>query len=165
MRRRAYPYTRYLIKDKKLIKFREDLKNFIEKSGFPIVKYDEKNEGNGTLIISVNKKIREFLKQKKPPGHLEMLLRELPVDMSSFRDMDMESQRIGLEFYLWQIEEGILLEVFIFPYMEHFNIKEIYRITESKKEEITDWILCEKIWENFIPMLNKEFDIVPIQYW
>lgn len=162
MRRRAYPYGRYLIKEKKIDILSEEIHDFINEIGFPIIKYDKKNEGNGTLIIAVNKKIRDLMRQKKPPGHLEMILRELPFDMPSFREMDLDSQRIGIELYLWPLSEGTLLEIFILPYMEHLNKKEIYGITESKKEEITDWILCEQTWDYLVPKINAEFDIDPI---
>ena len=50
MRRHAYPYGRYLLEDKKVTDLGPKLKDFIEKLSFPIVKYDEKNEGNGKII-------------------------------------------------------------------------------------------------------------------
>jgi hypothetical protein len=53
MRRRAYPYGRYLIKDKKVPDVGPELKGFIEKLGFSITKYDEKNENRGTLIKAI----------------------------------------------------------------------------------------------------------------
>jgi len=135
------------------------LKRFIGDFGFPIIKYDTENEGKGILIIAVNKDVMSFIKQKKPPGRIEMILSGFPIDMPSFREMDMDSQRVGIELYLWPSENGILLEVFVLPYMGRFNRKEIYGLTQSEEEEITDWYLCEHIWEEIIPKLEAKFDL------
>ena len=156
MRRRAYPYGRYLIKDKEVSDMGLELIGFIEKLGFSITKHDEKNEGRGTLIIAVNKKITDLIKQDKPPGNLQVLLSGFNVP--SYRDMDPESQRVGIEFYLWPIDEGILMEMFILPYMEHLDKPEIYGITETKDEEITDWFLCEQVWEHIEPKIVDNFN-------
>ena len=43
-----------------------------------------------------------------------------------------------------------------------FDKKEIYGITESKEEEITDWYLCEQIWEDLVPKLEAEFELKAI---
>jgi len=127
MRRRAYPFGRYLLKDKKVADVGPKMKNFVEKLGFSIVKYDEKNEMTEALIIGVNKTIREFIKEKKPSGHLQEMFTELfslfSIDVVSLRDTDKESQRIGLELYLWPTEKGVILEMFILPYMENLNKK------------------------------------------
>ena len=163
MRRYAYPYGRYLIKDKKIEVFGGELKKFVEELGFPIIKYDTKNEENGILIIAVNKRVKELMRQKKPPGHLQMVLRELPFDMPSFREIDKNSQRVGIELYLWQIDEGTVLEIFVLPYMEHFNKKEIFGITETKKEQITDWVLCQQTWDYLEEKINEKLGIKPIQ--
>ena len=137
-----------------------ELKDFIEKLGFSITKHDEKNEGNGTLIVGVNKKIVELIKQKKPPGHLLEVLSGF--NAPSFRDMDPESQRVGIELYLWPIDEGTLMEIFILPYMEHMNKPEIYGITETEEEEITDWFLCEQVWELIEPNIIANFNADPV---
>ncbi len=160
MRRRAYPYGRYLIKDKKVTEMGPELKGFIEKLGFSITKHDEKNEGKGTLIIAVNKKIPDLMKQDKPPGNLHVVLSGFKIP--SYRDMDPESQRVGIELYLWPIDEGILMEMFILPYMEHLNKTEIYGITESEEEEITDWFLCEQVWEHIEPKIVTNFNADPV---
>lgn len=166
MRRRAYPYGRYLIKDKKVADLGLKLKDFIEKLDFPIVKYDENNEGVGTLIIGVNKKIIDLIKQKKPSGHLQEIFYELfslfSVDVVSLRDMDEESQRIGLEIYLWPTNRGVLMEMFVLPYMEHLNKTEIFSITETAEEEITDWYLCEQTWEHIEPKIVSNFNAEPV---
>ena len=78
------------------------------------------------------------------------------------RDMDVESQRAGIEVYLWPVDEGALLEIFILPYMEHLNRPEIIHVTETREEEITDWFLCEQIWEHIEPKLTAKFDAEPI---
>ncbi len=160
MRRRAYPYGRYLIKDKKVHDIGSDLKSFIEMLGFSITKHDKKNEGIGTLIIGVNKKIDELIKQKKPPGHILEVLSGFNVP--SYRDMDPESQRVGIELYLWPTDEGVLMEMFILPYMEHLDKREIYGITETEEEEITDWFLCEQVWEHIEPKIIAKFGVEPV---
>ncbi len=162
MRRVAYPYGRYLLKEKKVIDSGPQAKEFMENLGFSTVKYDDDNEGRGTLIITVNKKIRELLKQKKPPGHLHTILGGLTFDIPSFRDMDVESQRVGIELYLWPIEEGILMELFVLPYMEHFDKPEKYHVTQTEAEEITDWFLCEQVWEEIEPKIVAEFGAEPV---
>ncbi|UCF07400.1 MAG: hypothetical protein JSW28_07020 [Thermoplasmata archaeon] len=166
MRRIAYPYGRYLVKGKDVAEFGPKLKEFVGKLGFSIVKYDQKNEGNGTLIIGVNRTIGEMIKQKKPPGRLSAVLRSLmsgfETDMTSFRDMDVDSQRAGLELYLWPTDEGSLMELFIVPFMERVDKPEIYLVTETKVEEITDWFLCEQIWESVEPQIVAEFDAEPV---
>jgi hypothetical protein len=160
MRRRAYPYGRYLIREKIVPDVGSELKSFIEKLDFSITKHDEKNEGKGTLIIAVNKKITNLIKQDKPPGNLRVLLSGFSIP--SYRDMDPESQRVGIEFYLWPIDEGVLMEMFILPYMEHLDKPEIYGITETKSEEITDWFLCEQVWEHIEPMIVANFNADPV---
>ena len=107
-----------------------------------------------------------------------MLLSRCPVDMHSFRDMilsrsqgkmqsfremDLDSQRVGIEIYLWPMEDEILLEIFILPYMERLNRPEIYGITQTKEEEITDWYLCEQIWDEIIPRIEGKFDLESIK--
>lgn len=156
MRRRAYPYGRYLIKDKEVLDTGLELKGFLDNLGFSITKHDEKNEGKGTLIIAVNKKITDLIKQDKPPGNLQVLLSGFKVP--SYRDMDPKSQRVGIEFYLWPVEEGVLMEMFILPYMEHLDRPEIYGVTETKDEEMTDWFLCEQVWEHIEPKIVDNFN-------
>lgn len=160
MRRLAYPFGRYLLKDNKVAEMGPKLRDFTEDLGFSIVKYDDKNESVGTLIIGVNKKTGELTKQKKPPGHLRELLSGFKVP--SFRDMDPKSQRIGLELYLWPADDGVLMEMFVLPYMEHLNKREIYLLTETKEEEITDWYLCEQTWEHIEPKIVSKFDAEPV---
>ena len=162
MRRIAYPYGRYLIRQLKIEFVGPKLKEFVESLGFPVVRYETRNEKNGTLIIAVNKKIKEFMKQKKPPGHVELVLRGFLIDPPPLREMSIESQRIGIELYLWPVEEGTLLEIFVLPYLEHLNKREIYGITQSRKEEITDWSLCEQIWAFVVPKIEAEFDAEPL---
>lgn len=165
MRRLAYPYGRYLIKNNKVDEIAQRLKGFIEELDFSIIKYDDKNEGNGTVVIAVNKKISDLIKQEKPPGHLNTILSGLfsgfTSEMPSLRDTDLESQRVGIEVYLWPIDEGTLMELFILPYMEHLNKPEIYLLTETKEEEITDWYLCERTWENIEPKIVDKFNAEP----
>lgn len=159
MRRRAYPYGRYLLADREIQDLGPEMKDHVESLGFPVVKYDPENEGRGTLIVAVNKTVKEFLKQKKPAGRLRMILSGFSVDTPSFRETDIGSQRVGVELYLWPVEEGTLLELFVIPYMKLLNRPEIYGITESKEEEITDWYLCELVWENLVPKMETEFDM------
>jgi hypothetical protein len=156
MRRRGYPFGRYLIKDKNVKDTGQLLGDFVQNLGFKIVKYSDKNEERGTLIVAVNKKIKELLAQKKPSGYLTMILSGFSVP--SFRETDYESQRVGIEMYLWPVEEGVLMEIFVLPYMEHFDKSEIFGLTESATEEITDWYLCEQVWENVVPKIEAEFD-------
>lgn len=162
MRRRAYPYGRYLIKGRKVDVLGSKLKAFMKTLGFPIIKYDTKNEGKGTLIIAVNKKIKDFITQKKPSGRIEMILSGFQLDVPSLRETDVESQRVGIELYLWPIDKGTLLEIFVLPYIEYFNRPEIYGLTQSQAEEITDWYLCEQIWEHIIQKIESEFDMEPV---
>ena len=86
MRRRAYPYGRYLISSGNLNDLGPKMKTIIEEIGFPIIKYDTKNEDIGTLIIGVNKKVLEILKEPKPSGRLEMLISGFGLDVPSFRE-------------------------------------------------------------------------------
>lgn len=163
MRRRAYPFGRYLVRDNEIGKIGKKLKAIIEKLGFPVIKYDTKNEKTGTLIIAVNKKVMDFFKQRKPPGRIQMILGGYSLDTSSFREMDMDSQRVGIELYLWPFDDNLLLEIFVLPYMGHINTPEIFGLTESRAEEITDWYLCEETWEHIIPKITKELDMEPVQ--
>lgn len=162
MRRLAYPYGRFLIKEQTVSKLGRKLKGYTENSGYSIIKYDEKNEERGTVIIAVNKRVGELRKQKKPPGQLDVVYRAFmsgfTAKMPNERETDVESQRVGIELYLWPVDEGTLLEIFMIPYMEHLNRPEIHAITQSKEEEITDWYLCEQTWEEFVPKIEAEFD-------
>ncbi|MFO7990735.1 MAG: hypothetical protein R6U61_00390 [Thermoplasmata archaeon] len=157
MRRRAYPYGRYLVRDRTVGTLGPELKTFIMEKGFHISKYDPENEDKGILIIAVNKSIREMWRMKKPPGKLAMILSGFSLDVPSFKDEDEESQRIGIEMYLWPVEDGTLLEIFILPYMSYIDHTEIYGITESDDEEITNWYLCEHTWEELIPEMTDRF--------
>jgi len=159
MRRRAYPYGRYLIKDDDIEGLGLEFRGFIKEHGFHISKYDEDNEGEGVLLVAVNKKVTEQLRQKKPPGRLSMLFRGLSLSIPSFKEMDEGSQRVGVELYLWPIEEGTLLEVFVLPYMSIMDHEEIFHLTESEEEQVTDWYLCEQVWEHIIPEMEEEFDL------
>ena len=162
MRRLVYPYGKYLIKNKEVEVVGQKLKDILSALGFKIIKFDTKNVEIGTLIIAVNKEIKEL---KKPPlNRIKMILRRYPRDIKSSIEVDMESQRVGIELYLWPKEEGVLLELFVLPYMEHFDKQEIFGITESEKEEITDWYLCEQVWEEVAPKIESEFDAEPL-YW
>lgn len=159
MRRRAYPYGRYLIRDREVDELGPEFKDFVENQGFHISNYDTENEKDGTVIIAENKTILEMLKQKKPAGKLKMMLSTFSFSAPSYKDMDEESQRIGLEIYLWPIEEGTLVEIFILPYMEHLNRPEIFGLTESEDEEITEWYLCERTWDHLIPKMDDTFEM------
>lgn len=161
MRRIAYPYGRYLIEDLDVSFVGPKLKGFVTGLGLPVVKFDTQNEGDGTLIIAVNKTVKQFLKQEKPPGHLEMLFRGVG-NIPSIRELNGDSQRVGLEFFLWPVEEGSILEVFVFPYLELLNRKEVFGVTQTKEEEITDWALCEQLWELVLPKVIAEFDATPL---
>jgi hypothetical protein len=161
MRRRGYPYGRYLIKDKPISDIGPQMGTYLESLDFKIVKHDPNNEGRGTLIIAVNKKVTELIKQKKPSGYLEMILSGFTIP--SQRVYDAESQRVGIEAYLWPVDEGVLLELFVLPYMEHMDRFEIFGLTESEDEEITDWFLCEQVWESIEPKIQKEFSAEPVQ--
>ena len=159
MRRRAYPYGRYLIKDRDIGVVGHEMKNHVEDLGFHISKFDEENEGEGTLIVAVNHTITEMFRKNKPPGKLKMILSAFSLGAPSLRNLDEESQRVGIELYLWPIEEGILLEAFILPYMEYLNRPEIFGLTETKDEEITEWYLCEHTWEEIIPDMEEKFEM------
>ncbi len=162
MRRVAYPYGRYLLEGKKVSDLAPQVKAYIEDLGFSTVKYDKENEGKGTLVIAVNKRIGELLRQEKPPGHLHTILGGLTFDIPSYRDMDEKSQRVGIELYLWPIDEGTLMELFVLPYMEHIDKPEKYRVTQTEEEEITDWFLCEQVWEEIEPKITAEFSAAPV---
>ncbi len=177
MRRHAYPYGRFRIEGGDIGTIGPDLRDFMEKRGYPVIKFDMKNEGDGTLIISVNKKVLKLMAQKKPAGKLRSFLSKIPSNMASIRELiiseidfsspslrelDLDSQRAGIELYLWPIEKGALLEIFILPYMERFNRPEISGLTQSKEEEITDWYLCEKLWAKIIPDLEARFELVTV---
>ena len=58
--------------------------------------------------------------------------------------------------------KGVLMEMFVLPYMEHFNKPEIFNITETNKEEITDWYICEQIWEQIEPKVVANFNAEPV---
>jgi hypothetical protein len=162
MRRLVYPYGKYLLKDREVEEVGPKMKDFLGTMGFKIVKFDSENEQIGTLIIAVNKKIKEL---KKPAlDRIKMILRRYPQDIKSEIEVDLKSQRVGIELYLWPKEEGTLLEIFVLPYMEHFDRQEIFRITESETEEITDWFLCEQTWEHIASELEDEFGAEPL-YW
>ncbi|MEE9151759.1 MAG: hypothetical protein V3U20_08020 [Thermoplasmata archaeon] len=164
MQRRVYPYGKYLLKDGEVGTVGPKLKDFVSTLGFDIIKYETENEEIGTLIIAVNKKIGEFLKEKTPSDRIKMILRGFPGVIPSSFEQDLESQRVGIELYLWPKEKGSLLELFVLPYMEHFDKQEIFGITEFEAEEITDWYLCEQVWERIAPKIEAEFDAEPL-YW
>lgn len=166
MKRQAYPYGRYLIKNNNIEILGHEIKDFLDKLGFTIIKFDEKNEGMGVLIIGVNKKVTDYLKQKKPPGHIQEFFYELfslfSMDFVPLRDIDEKSQRIGIEIYLWPSKNGVLMEMFILPYMQHFDRAEIFKVTESENEQLTDWYLCEHTWENIEPEIVQKFNAKPV---
>ena len=174
MRRHAYPYGRYLVKKMDVEKMGLELRDFMAALGLSVIKYNTKNEGKGILLIAVNKKIISLMKQKKPPGRIQTLLSKCPINvhsirdlvfsefarnMLSYREMDCESQRVGVEIYLWPMKKETLLEIFILPYMERLNRPEIFGLTQSKEEEFTDWYLCVRIWDVMIPEIEDEFDL------
>lgn len=159
MRRRAYPYGRYLIRDRDVSELSTEFKDFVEEVGFSISKYDTKNEGNGTVIVAENKSVLEMLRKKKPPGKLKMVVSAFSFAVPSYRDLDEESQRVGMEIYLWPIDEGTLVEVFILPYMEHLNRPEIFGLSETEDEEISEWYLCEHTWDNLLPKMKETFEM------
>ncbi len=165
MRRVTYPYGRYIIRDLRAVTIGEKMKEFLEKQGFPITRFDPKNEGNGILIVAVNKRIKDFIREKRPVTHVELLLKGLFTHAITLEKKALESQRVGIEVYLWPLEENdTLLELFIFPYMEFINKKEIYGLTESREEELRDWCLCEQVWEELAPKLEIEFDAEPLHH-
>ena len=157
MRRIAYPHGRYLLREESATSLGPKLKDFMEALGFPVIKFDTKNEGDGTLIIAVNRTIKRLFKEKTTPEHLEMLGRSFLPSRQAFQILDWKSQRAGIELYVWPAEVGVVLEVFVFPYMEHFNKVEKYHITQSKEEEMVDWYLCEHVWEDVMPRIVDEF--------
>lgn len=166
MRRLAYPYARYLIKKSNLKDLGLNAKHFLEDAGFSITKYDEDNEDSGILVIGVNKTVLDYLKQKKPMGHLQEFFLELTsffdVDVTPLRDIDEQSQRVGVELYFWPFKKGVLMEVFILPYMELMNRAEHCRLIHHPQEEITDWYLCEETWEHLKPKIENHFQVKPI---
>lgn len=148
-----------MVRDKDIGVLGHELKNHVNQLGFHISKFDEENEGEGTLIVAVNKTITEMLRKKKAPGKLKMILSAFSLNVPSLRNLDEESQRVGMELYLWPVSEGVLLEAFVLPYMEYLNRPEIFGLTETKDEEITEWYLCEHTWENVMPEMTDKFDM------
>jgi len=151
MRRPGHPFGKYLVEGKRVAELGPPLKAFMEKLGFPVVKYKTENEGDGIVVIAVNKKVMELLRRRKPSGHIEILSGTFAGCAPRLGDLDEESQRVGVELYLWPTQRGTLLEIFVFPYMELFNRPEIEGLTETKTEEITDMLLCEHTWEAVEP--------------
>ena len=149
MQELTYPHGQYLIKKGQLKSIGSDIKTLIESSGYSISKVDDEKDDN-FQIIAVNKKISDLFWQKKPPGDIQTfltnMLTRLSIETDSLRDIDIESQRAGIEVSLSIIKEGILLELSVRPYMEFIDRPEIPGITETGMEEITDWYLCELIW-------------------
>jgi len=161
MRRLAYPYGRFLIENTSLETLGMEAKHFLEHQGFSVIKFDEKNEDIGILVVGVNKTILEYIKQKKPMGRLQEYFLEVTslfsMDFAPLRDIDEASQRIGIEIYLWPSKEKVLMEVFVLPYMEMLNKAEVCRFIKNPQEDITDWYLSEEVWENIKPELKKTF--------
>jgi len=162
MRRQTYPYGKYIINDVEIDETGKKIKEFLEENDFPVIKYDPKNEGIGTLIIGVNKKISDLIKQRKTSGLISDIIHDIysifDVEHININDLDEKNQRIGIEVYLWPTKKGILMELFILPYMEFMNKKELYGITENYTEEITDWYLSEQIWYHIEPKIIKLLD-------
>ncbi len=161
MRRFIYPSGNYIIEEKSIRDMRLELKDFIEKQGFKVLKFDPENEKKGTLIIATNKEKKSLVLEKTSnlaSRFASIFTGDEPLPQS----IDFEAQRIGVEFYLWPSEHDILLEVFVLPYMEHLNRPEIPSFSEGEVEQITDWCLCESTWETLIPMIKEEFDAKPV---
>lgn len=161
MRRFIYPSGNYIIREKSIWDIGLELRDFIEKQGFKVLKYDPENEKKGTLIIATNNEKKSLILEKTSnlaSRFTSIFTGDRPLPQS----IDFEAQRVGVEFYLWPSEDDIVLEVFVLPYMEHLNRPEIPSISESEVEQITDWCLCESTWETLIPMIKEEFDAKPV---
>jgi len=163
MRRIAYPFGRYMLAGRKVSEEGPRVREFIRAFGYPIVKFDEKNEGDGTLVIAVNKTVAEIKMDGAKWDPIERLTRLFHLNVPPMQDLKPDEQRVGIEFYLWPVDEGVVLEVFVLPYMEHMDRTEVYRLTQSWTEEIADWYLAEQIWAEFSGDIEKFLDAEPMQ--
>ncbi len=163
MRRIAYPFGRYMLAGRKVSDEGRRVRGFIKDLGYPIVKFDDKNEGVGTLIIAVNKTITEIRMDGARWDPIERLTRLFHIQFPPMQDLKTDEQRVGLEFYLWPVEGGVVLEVFVLPYMEHMDRTEIYGLTQSWTEEMADWVLAEQIWAEVAPQIEKSLEAEPMQ--
>ena len=80
MKRRAYPYARYLIRNRSQEEVGPELESFMVELGFHIDTYDDINEEVGTLIIAVNKQKMDIFKALRIPGKLAMILTGQTID-------------------------------------------------------------------------------------
>jgi len=162
MRRVAYPYGRYLLRGGSVEDLAPRVQEYVRSFGYPITRYDTRNEGRGTLIVAVNKTVAEARFDGAHLDPLFIIARALHGAVPSFGDLDPGAQRVGIEFYLWPVDEGVLLEVFVLPYMEHMDRKEIYGVTQSEMEEVADWYLTERIWAEISPGIESDLGAEPL---
>ncbi|MCK4718656.1 MAG: hypothetical protein KAT70_08315 [Thermoplasmata archaeon] len=155
MKRLRYPSGEYLFRSTDMAEVGERISSIIENNGHTIIKTDHENEGEGTLFIAVNK-TRKEMKKKEHLSHMIPFLGPLLEDAFHIGEAyDIESNRVGIEAYLWPVEDGVLLELFVLPYMEHLDRPEIFKLTESKSEEVADWYLCNLVWDELSPAIKK----------
>ncbi len=164
MRRRSYPYGRYLAKDTTMLKLGRHLEDFLAERDFKIIETDERNEDVGYLIVAVNKPKEKISLSDFDFGHLKLFFQRYPLTTPTLEETDMAEQRVGVEVYLWPSDEAegeddVIVEVFVLPYMEHFNKEEIYGLTGTESEEVTDWYLCENIADQLFPSMEDEFGL------
>jgi hypothetical protein len=160
MRRYNYPSGTYIIENESVLMTGVNLRDFMKKQGYKIIKFDQENEGNGTVIISTNIEKATFIPKK---SEMVSKFASLFSGEGGIPDkIDFDAQRIGIEMYLWPSTKDLLLEIFILPYMERLNRPEIPKLSERGVEQITDWCICESTWETIIPEIKAQFDARPV---
>jgi len=146
MKRLRYPSGEFLFQGKKIEEGTELVLRILEELRYPVVKKDLENEGVGTMIVAVNKTTREILSKERPSHMIPILGPLIEEWLHSEEAFDPSMHKIGIEVYLWPVDDGVLAEVFVMPYMEHLDRPEILMLTESRTEEAAEWHLCNVAW-------------------
>ena len=70
-------------------------------------------------------------------------------------------QRVGIEVHLQPCAWGVLLGMAAVPYMELFDAKEIFLISQGLIERFVDNEYSEEIWEQLISNIKQRYKLTP----
>lgn len=96
-----------------------------------------------------------------PDGHLELIAVDKDrTSMLRYKDdprasYKKEAQRAGLELNAFPARQGFYLYLTVRPYMELMDAPEVPGITSDEIEQKTDQLLCEDVFNAFLPKLAK----------
>ena len=154
-----HPYGRYLLTEQEMSNIAEKITHVLKGMDTEITNTKEKNEGHGVQIIAVNMTVMDWIRNPHRSGQIEMFFKGYPLTTPSYQNLDVGSQRIGVEFYLWPTEGHIIMEIFVLPYMNFLDREEINLPFVKEGDELTDWYACERMWRDMLPLLKAEIQM------